>query len=1198
MMDRIHCPALLGSLLLSLAVNAAPGLTQSEPVGAYLDAAFPDQPPNAAVEEGDWVQINYFPEVRFVEPIRIIEHPTQDKLLILGKDGMGHLISHRYGATDKTEFLDIRPIMHGKAGAGEGGISDLAFHPEFGDPDSPNERTVFLSYRWSPDDSGSFSEEFTVDGYNRLSRFEVLDGKVDLATEQVLINQFDQEQWHIAMDLEFGSDGYLYVSVGDEGRCCSRTLSTQRIDGGLWSGILRIDVDNDPNRSHPIRRQPHHPGKDPKDNGNHWPRSYSQGYSIPNDNPFLSSDGDVLEEFYSIGLRHPWTMFLDHTTGDIWVADVGEKKWEEIDLVRKGDNHQWGYREGNHSGVMSEPDEIIGTPRGPVWEYDRDLGLAVIGAGVYRGNRHPELVGKYLFSDFGSGRFWTATASNDGYDIEQITSVTAGFPNGINAYLLDSKGQILMAKTNGGQDPGGTIELLTRDGGASLVDDPPQWLSQTGAFTDLQSLQPHPGCIPYSMNVPFWSDGAEKYRWLCLPNDGSHDSAAEQIVFAEQDLWQFPAGTVAIKHFGMRADRSDPDSEFPLETRFVVRTERDLYGVTYRWNEAGTDAELLSDGLEWSFTQQTPVGPLQRTWTFPSRNQCLTCHADANGGLLGLNTRQLNRDQYYPASGQTGNQLETFNALGMFHQQWPQDSFAELLEQVLTASPSGDQSLALADRARSYLDSNCGYCHHPNGVRGTFDARLVTPLSEQGLIYGQLMESYGIEGEAVVVPGQPDHSILYVRASQVGPLAMPPLAKAVVDDDGMSLLSNWIRALVNAVEGAPEFTAQLQNLRTDLCIQVFGQSGSQGANVEPGPCEQDQASQSLQFLAIPGIADTYTVRFAHSGLCLDVDGGSADNGANLVQNICNANLSQQFRLQAEGEQLVLYTGTGNRDKVVDSDANVSNIIQWQDYGNDNQRWRFFSHTVDVVLDSDGDGVVDSDDPFPTDPGEWADGDSDGIGDNSDRFPRDPRNDVDGDGFSGHIDNCPEIYNPTQRDRDADGQGDACDQDKTPPGWLPRQPERGDTPISRPALESRRPHTLQRVERQHRLAVSPPWRPASVQQSLSRTSVAATPSRSSHAPQRTQAQPALTQWRGQTVAGVGPTLCSEADLSLSQDHHQRERNNKLNHLRAILCPASIKAVDSASDRRSLFYNETSLRIEALSPVADANDTNNPSRQHRH
>jgi len=788
--------AFAGLLFHPLISKAEPGLESNSPIMPYLNGVFPTTAPVALSFDGtaEWTTRNYYPDLKFVEPLRIIEHPNQNKLLIIGKDGMGHLVTHTEGATDKQEFFNIQPIMHGNPGVGEGGISDLAFHPEFGDSRSPNAAYVYISYWWSPVNSGTFSDDNGIDGYNRLSRFEVVGGQVDLSTELIMINQYDREFWHIAMNLEFGADGFLYLSVGDETPtdCCDLRDTTQRLDGGLWSGILRIDVDNDATRSHPIRRQPIHPGVDPTTKGARWPESYTQGYSIPNDNPFVSADGANLEEFYAIGLRHSWTMSFDDETGELWVGDVGHHRSEEINLIEKGNNYEWPYKEGTSRGVIRNETVSIGVPTPPVYEYPRDVGRAIIGAGVYRGRRYPDLFGKYVFSDFVSGGLWAATPSAGGVEVEQIGELSSGWGNGVVSYLLDSKGQILLAKTNGGQKRS-VIQTLVRESENVMTEQAPEFLSQTGAFSDLMSLTPADGCVPYSVNIPFWSDGAEKSRWVCLPNDGDRNSADEVIEFSEDGIWTFPVGTVFVKHFDMESVVGDPSSSFKLETRFLVHGEEGYYGLSYRWTEDGSDAELVhAAGDTFEFMQQSAEGSIDREWEFPSQNQCQECHLVAAGGALSANTRQLNKSHVYASTGIESNQLETFHSLGMFSEEIDVES---VISSAITSVAVDDTSASVEYRARSYLDANCAGCHRPEGVRATFDARLTTALSDQGLLDGKLLDTYGIDDAAVIVPGSVERSIVYHRASRTDGLSMPPLAKAQVDEPGMALLRQWILSI-------------------------------------------------------------------------------------------------------------------------------------------------------------------------------------------------------------------------------------------------------------------------------------------------------------------------------------------------------------------------------------------------------------------
>src|SRR5690606_4598025 len=125
-----------------------------------------------------------------------------------------------------------------------------------------------------------------------------------------------------------------------------------------------------------------------------WPPTYTANYFIPNDNPWQNAGGSILEEFYAIGLRSPHRMTFDPATGRIWLGDVGQGTREEVDIIEKGGNYQWAYREGTIAGPKSKPNPLIGADKPPVHDYSRTLGNCVIGGYVYRGSEHPSLFGR------------------------------------------------------------------------------------------------------------------------------------------------------------------------------------------------------------------------------------------------------------------------------------------------------------------------------------------------------------------------------------------------------------------------------------------------------------------------------------------------------------------------------------------------------------------------------------------------------------------------------------------------------------------------------------------------------------------------------------------------------------------------------------------------------------------------------------
>ena len=311
----------------------------------------------------------------------------------------------------------------------------------------------------------------------------------------------------------------------------------------------------------------------------------------------------------------------------------------------------------------------------------------------------------------------------------------------------------------------------------------PRWLSQTGAFKDTRHLVPGDGLIPYDLIVPFWSDGATKMRWMAMPEG--------KIKFTPTGEWGFPKGTVVVKHFALATDEAHPELKRRLETRLLIcDTTGGVYGVTYKWRPDNSDAELLATNLTEAIAIKTAAGIRTQLWYYPSRQDCLVCHTANAGGVLGVKTRQLNRDFAYP-SGVTDNELRAWNHIGLFE---PKFAEAELPDFPKLAR-ADDATRSLADRARSYLDVNCAQCHRPNGTVAYFDARYDTPLARQGLIEGQVLIDERIDHPRIIAPNDIWRSILFMRANTTEPFKMPPLARNTIDGRGMNLLREWIDSL-------------------------------------------------------------------------------------------------------------------------------------------------------------------------------------------------------------------------------------------------------------------------------------------------------------------------------------------------------------------------------------------------------------------
>ncbi|GAB4410481.1 MAG: hypothetical protein OHK0039_14920 [Bacteroidia bacterium] len=754
------------------------GLDAPVAVGPFLNGAFPSVTPGQG--SGGWIIQDAFPNLDFVAPLFMAQEPGTNRLFVAEMNGRIQAFANNNASTAKTQVLDISNRVHY---SGESGLLSFAFHPRY---------AIDSSYLYC-------FYQYRIAGVNRsywrVSRFTMTPGGTAVPnSELVLIHQYDRADNHNGGAIFFGQDGYLYISVGDEGAANNVYGNCQRIEHRLFGGVLRIDVDRNPATSHPIRRQPVQlDGTD---------ASFTANYYIPNSNPWQDVNGGILEEFYAIGLRNPHRMTYDPATNSIWVGDVGQGAREEVDVIIAGGNYEWGYREGELNGPQGIPNPLIGAPVPPVHTYPRNQGNCIIGGHVYRGPAHADLQGRYLFADNGSKNLWAMSYVAGAVTVEQLLTLPFGSSySSISSFAVDASGEVYILRMNGAGNTGGKIYKLARQNPGAP--EPPALLSQTGAFNDVATLDPAEFMIPYELNVPFWSDAAIKARWLVIPNDGTHDTPGEKIGFSANGEWTFPQGAVLVKHFELEIDESHPAVTRRLETRFLIHgTDGNYYGVTYRWRDDQTDAELLSVSRNDTLSIATPNGPREIVWYYPSRSECLTCHNDAAGGTLGPRTRQLNGDGYYPSSGRTANQLTTLAHLGMFDVAPDTNNLA-----ALPALPQlSDLSVPLDDKVMAYIDANCASCHRPGtGVQANFDARWQTSLTSSGLLYAPALKSLGIHDARLIVPGHPDLSTLYLRLSAVhNDVAMPALAKNLVDSTGLALVSYWISNLSpNVADSCP-----------------------------------------------------------------------------------------------------------------------------------------------------------------------------------------------------------------------------------------------------------------------------------------------------------------------------------------------------------------------------------------------------------
>ncbi len=927
---------LMISAFMPLLPPPPPGLQQLDPMEPFLYGIFPAMAPTGN-GPGAYELENAFPQLTFIDPIQLAEIPAWSKMLVLGKNGQLWSFDKRPDAAQKTTVLDIvnRTLIEG-----DGGALGMALHPEFAQPGSPNRGFLYLWYRYAPSlDNvvGPFPQPGEQYGYLRLSRFTWEDGATTInpASELVMIQQFDRNGWHNGGGLAFGPDGFLYVSIGDEGSGDDAYDVTQRLDYGLFGGILRIDADQQGGTvSHPIRRQPVTQIEPPAG----WPASFTQGYFIPSDNPWLNDTGVILEEFYAIGLRSPHRISYDEVTGDIWVGDVGQTTREELSIIRKGDNLQWPFREGTFPGPKGQPENLIGTSRAPVFDYGRDFGVCVIGGFVYRGDKFPDLKGNYLFADHATLNVYTLTPDSNGLPLVMpMLNVPYGTGEGdkagVSSFGQDSEGNVYLLKLNGtGLDGGLIYQLKPKD----PVPDPPALLSEIGAFRDLNTLEPAPGLLPYAVNTPLWSDRAAKHRWIALPHDGQFDAPWEKVGFQAEDNWNFPAGTVFIKHFELPLNEQNPALTRRLETRFFVITEQGGYGLTYRWNDEGTEAYLLgtADTAQISVTHEDGSTGLQ-TWEFPSRQQCLSCHNANAGSVLGVRTRQINGTFAYP-TGISSNQLETWSHLGIFNRT------IEDPAQFPASAPVQELTATEEFRVRSYLDANCAFCHRPNGVPGAFDARSLTALYDQQLIRADAVSHASVPGH-IIEPGDLESSILFQRDNSLAANAMPPIAKNIIDESYIGVLTNWITTIpeqnpVQVIDGWYYLEARHSGKR----ITIMDANEAEGAAVAQLSAQEGEEANHQRWHIQHLGGNKYRLLAGHSLMALSPMDWRSARGAEMVQRQWS-NLQHQIWYFHEIEPgyfafVNAYNGMA-LDVFGGQTSDQARLITWTPTGAENQQWR-------------------------------------------------------------------------------------------------------------------------------------------------------------------------------------------------------------------------------------------------------------------
>lgn len=355
--------------------------------------------------------VRAFPNLRVRRPVVITNAGDgSDRIFIATQQGVIQFIENEESVSETKEFLDIESKVVYQDRKNEEGLLGLAFHPQY-------------------KDNGQFFVYYTTTDApltSVVSRFQVSKtdpNKADPDSEVELM-RIKQPFWnHNGGSIEFGPDGYLYIGLGDGGKRDDPFMHGQNVQTLLGS-ILRIDVDT---------------------------QDGELKYGIPQDNPFANQKTKALTarpEIYAYGFRNPWRLTFDSKTGDLWVADVGQDIWEEINVVRKGGNYGWDLREGKHkfgaAGAEPRADLIE-----PIWEYDHEQGKSITGGHLYRGKKVPSLYGYYLYADYVTMKFWALKYDADAGQVLENRSITSDSDKPIITFGADESGEFYCSDSFG-----------------------------------------------------------------------------------------------------------------------------------------------------------------------------------------------------------------------------------------------------------------------------------------------------------------------------------------------------------------------------------------------------------------------------------------------------------------------------------------------------------------------------------------------------------------------------------------------------------------------------------------------------------------------------------------------------------------------------------------------------------------------------
>ncbi len=730
-------------------------------------------PVSGSVSTGNYEFEIAFPNIadNFIAPVQVLNDGLNNLIYVVDKPGIVWVFPNDE-SVDESQLVQVLDIRDEVRDNHEQGFISMAFHPQFA-----QNGFAYIYYIEGENDEPSSGGAFDDGVLQRITMNSTTTPTAVVAGSRVDVLRVPQVgNDHKGGKMEFHpGDGLFYMSFGD----------------GAYAATAGDPVDpTDPRKNNAAQETDNLLGTfiriemlDVAENG--------LFYRIPSDNPFVNNT-DFRGEIWSYGHRNPWRWSFQQTAPyTLWETEVGQAGFEEVNIIERGKNYGWPICEGEtHRGQAGGDPQLnrscVGDLEGPVEGYFHSTGsVSIIGGVVYNGNALPALRGKFLFGDYISKNIWTIEEGQS----KQLLS--DGFPSNIVSFGTDLSGDQVLVSAYGLEfGVSGIYRIVDRDAAAAVI---PSKLSQTGLFAELSTQFPVSGLIEYDVNSKPWFDHAQVRYFVSIPNESTID-------FEQQSLWSLPVGSVVVKHSDVQRSATD---KVPFETSVLFRQETGWEAANYRWNDEGSDADLVTSTRSESLLEYIEGATQLVSRTVRAGGDCGSCHTGLGGkDPRGLKTQQFNRP--FAQQGIVENQLDSFNQVGLFSA--PISASINYQSYVDPADLNAD----LNERARVYLDTNCSSCHSGS----LMNLKYGVPLSDMDMMNRRLAGS-----QYRMLPF--NHTRSVIHSFQVSDSNRMPRGTNLTNPVAATLFEQWIDADDALVEQQEiKLTVNEQDLRVGEPLEL------------------------------------------------------------------------------------------------------------------------------------------------------------------------------------------------------------------------------------------------------------------------------------------------------------------------------------------------------------------------------------------